>query len=480
MASYIKPTDNDFFTYGCDVLFKGATYVVKSTTAIMGIAKKALCNWWQGENIGSKILEIPELKPQTTFIEMYLDAEKGQAQPLCSNVYLDIQERSLGVAPKLKRIHVVNDQDMIKELFHVRRGDEYLDSGFNNDLEPIVTKDTMLLCPYLKHRNLRSPLELTFSKRTIQTEEMIFRLVNNAACSLSVAAQSKGIDAVQDFVLFSIIDQALGLTLSETEKSKLNELMKKAIGPESKKIRRELELFFVKVFKGKRYESGSGLEALMDSQIMSESEKISAAILMFGAGMHTTMNFIKIFLHELNRSGYNEKIYAEWQEFRDRKEMSRGHKPDTEFVQNSKLLHACYLEALRLYPVIPIIKRVAKKDFILGDTYIASGDEVYLNIMAAQRDSRHWGSNAGEFYPERFLNDQPHPWLFNFGLGSQSCIGRHLAELESKVMGAMFSIYLTHKSKKGEVGGRTPMFYGRFALSTKNLEGIDSSTYKMR
>jgi cytochrome P450 len=155
-----------------------------------------------------------------------------------------------------------------------------------------------------------------------------------------------------------------------------------------------------------------------------------------------------LFLEVLRSSRYNEKIYAEWKVFLGGKTINSAEDFTsfvTEFVQTSDVLHSCYLEVMRLYPIIPIIKRVAKKDFILGDTYVYAGDAIHLNIMAAQRDKRHW-EQPDQFYPTRFQGDLANhksPPLFNFSVGSQGCIGKYLAESEVEVMGALFSILLT-------------------------------------
>ena len=253
---------------------------------------------------------------------------------------------------------------------------------------------------------------------------------------------------------------------------------------------REIRLFFAKVLKKRLFKESSGMNALQESHLMAESEKISAAVLMFAAGMHTTSNFMRFFLKELSRSGYDEQLYQEWKTFKEQKEISSACQVDfhamvTEFVQNSKLLHACYQEAIRLYPIIPVIKRVAKKNFILGDKYVASGDLVHLNIMAAQRDARYWGANAGSFDPTRFLGGDQKPNMFAFGLGSQSCIGRHLAESESKVMGALFSILFTPVSKEIATALRqtnqpTLGYYTGFILSTWSWLDIQTADYKLR
>ena len=87
---------------------------------------------------------------------------------------------------------------------------------------------------------------------------------------------------------------------------------------------------------------------------------------------------------------------------------------------------------------------------MLGDCLIRAGDELHLNVMAAQRNVRvyEWPTL---FYPQRYegyLTNGKNAGLLNFGLGSQSCIGKYLAESEVKIFTALFCILLQPKSEQ--------------------------------
>ena len=234
MSSNIKPTENDFFSWGCNSLFKGTTYLVKSTQAVVYVAAKTLSRYWQGEGwrLYYNVQSCSALKPQHCLEEIAKEAEKGTVETIYHEVFIDVFDRTCGVAPKLKRVHMVNDPLMIQELLHCRRGDELLDTGFETDLFPLAQTDTMLLCPYAQHRALRSPLELTFSKRTMLNERTLLALTQKAKDFLGDAKKDTAFNGViQKFVFSSIAEQALGLDLIPHEKEELVVCMTKVFSP---------------------------------------------------------------------------------------------------------------------------------------------------------------------------------------------------------------------------------------------------------
>lgn len=100
-------------------------------------------------------------------------------------------------------------------------------------------------------------------------------------------------------------------------------------------------------------------------------------------------------------------------------------------------LQQVYFEALRLYPAVPTLSRMAAQTVELGGYTIREGAHLLLSVWAMHRDSR-WFDDPLRFEPERFLPERqrqmrPHSYL-PFGAGIHVCIGRHLAVQEAVTM----------------------------------------------
>ena len=104
------------------------------------------------------------------------------------------------------------------------------------------------------------------------------------------------------------------------------------------------------------------------------------------------------------------------------------HPDDAERARTDRLfLQRCAHEALRLYPASPIAFRRAMAAVRLRTgTEIPAGAAVTLDLMAANRDERVFGADAGEFNPHRPLPDGVSPWGHSFGGGTHACIGMEL------------------------------------------------------
>jgi cytochrome P450 len=94
-------------------------------------------------------------------------------------------------------------------------------------------------------------------------------------------------------------------------------------------------------------------------------------------------------------------------------------------------------ESMRLYPPAYVIPRVAAEDTKLGAYDLERGAEVVIWIYFMHRDER-WFPNAERFDPDRFLEKSdrirhPHAYI-PFGAGSRTCIGRHFATFEAKLI----------------------------------------------
>ena len=93
---------------------------------------------------------------------------------------------------------------------------------------------------------------------------------------------------------------------------------------------------------------------------------------------------------------------------------------------------AVFKEALRLYPPVPIIPRMASEEFTLDGYAVAPGTVILICPWVTQRDERFF-AEAERFRPERWL-DGPEPRRYSylpFSGGPRTCIGQGFATTES-------------------------------------------------
>ncbi|PWN41350.1 cytochrome P450 [Ceraceosorus guamensis] len=122
-------------------------------------------------------------------------------------------------------------------------------------------------------------------------------------------------------------------------------------------------------------------------------------------------------------------------------------------------LECCVKEALRLMTALPSTVREATEDDVvpLSKPYrnsngkgtfdsvpIPKGHELFTPIAAVGLDTELWGPDAGEYKPERWMNEAkdlpasvkplPGPGLYSFISGPRNCVGQRFAQTEIKVL----------------------------------------------
>ncbi|KAJ7702664.1 cytochrome P450 monooxygenase pc-bph [Mycena rosella] len=110
-------------------------------------------------------------------------------------------------------------------------------------------------------------------------------------------------------------------------------------------------------------------------------------------------------------------------------------------IEALPFLGACLNETLRLYSPVPIgLPRTvpASGMVISGDAFVG-GTTVGVPIYTIHRDESVWGPRPEEFRPERWLDDgrnsKAHLHAFKpFSEGPASCIGKHLALMQLRLM----------------------------------------------
>jgi cytochrome P450 len=94
-------------------------------------------------------------------------------------------------------------------------------------------------------------------------------------------------------------------------------------------------------------------------------------------------------------------------------------------------------EALRLYPPAYVIPRVANRDTELGGYTMPQGTDAIIWIYHVHHHPRYW-PDPSRFDPDRFAPERKASLVdgayLPFGLGTRTCIGKHFALMEAKLV----------------------------------------------
>ncbi|HEX6662599.1 MAG TPA: cytochrome P450, partial [Gaiellaceae bacterium] len=100
-------------------------------------------------------------------------------------------------------------------------------------------------------------------------------------------------------------------------------------------------------------------------------------------------------------------------------------------------------ETMRIYPPMPVTIRRSLKDGLLGRYRIRKGDVILVGTLAAQRDPRYWGPNAGEFDPDQFAMEKvvnrPRHAFIPFSIGKRQCMAQEVTFMMLRVV--LFEVY---------------------------------------
>jgi cytochrome P450 len=131
----------------------------------------------------------------------------------------------------------------------------------------------------------------------------------------------------------------------------------------------------------------------------------------------------------------------------------RRDRPDTEIaaiLESLPLLNGVCHETLRMYPTVPIVKRVSKHHNTILGQEIRPGTLVVMVPWAVNNDPSIWGPEASSFIPERWIDSTTGKPNYTGGVdtnyavmtflhGPRSCIGQNFAKAELRCLAAAFT-----------------------------------------
>ncbi|XP_028776823.1 cytochrome P450 704C1 [Neltuma alba] len=167
------------------------------------------------------------------------------------------------------------------------------------------------------------------------------------------------------------------------------------------------------------------------------------------AGKDTTAATLAWFIYMLcKHPAVQEKVAQEVKEAINKKDISSSRefvsRLTDEALEKMNYLHAAITETLRLYPAVPVDAKMCFSDDTLPDGYsVNKGDTVAYQPYAMGRMKFIWGDDAGEYRPERWLDENnifkpESSFKFTaFQAGPRICLGKEFAYRQMKIFSAV-------------------------------------------
>ncbi|KAL2738804.1 cytochrome P450 6k1-like isoform X1 [Vespula squamosa] len=167
---------------------------------------------------------------------------------------------------------------------------------------------------------------------------------------------------------------------------------------------------------------------------------LAQAVAFYVAGFEASSTAIAFTLYELaSHPEYEERLYNEIKGIVENGELTM------ESLNEMTFLDAVLEETLRLYPPLPVVDRIALRDYKLPgtDLIIKKGTPVYVSVNGTNRDNRYFPDPI-KFNPLRKKNEEYNfTGCLAFGIGPRSCVGQRLGILIIKI--AVITLVMHYK-----------------------------------
>ncbi|XP_072031237.1 cytochrome P450 3A24-like [Amphiura filiformis] len=184
---------------------------------------------------------------------------------------------------------------------------------------------------------------------------------------------------------------------------------------------------------------------------LTQDELMGQCIVFFFAGYETVSTTLSLVSYAL---AAHPEVQRKVQDEID--EMVPDDKPvGYDEVFKMEYLDKAWLEAMRVWPMAPILKRCCNEDITYEGLTIPAGQFCAINTWDIQHSTEYWPDDPHKFNPENFSKEAKegrHPCAYMpFGAGPRNCVGMRFAILESKI--ALVRILQKYSLK---VTGSTP------------------------
>ncbi len=185
------------------------------------------------------------------------------------------------------------------------------------------------------------------------------------------------------------------------------------------------------------------LRLLMDTpdpetgECLDRQQVVDEVVTFIAAGHETTAHGLTWMFYLLAQNPQaNERLQAELDD------VLGGRIPTAADAEALPWLEACFKEAMRIYPPVWHLPRLAAEDDEIGGYRIPKGTRVLFSVWTTHRDPGVY-EDPTAFRPERWLGDEPasrprHAYL-PFGGGRRACVGQGFAMLNAMILGSMMA-----------------------------------------
>jgi cytochrome P450 len=304
----------------------------------------------------------------------------------------------------------------------LRDGRRFSSAGYAEVMEPVLGR-TILQMDEPEHHGYRSLLSQVFRRGAMDAweTEIVRPIVEAAVDEIATAADGRSnghrADLVRQLTFpFPIRVMAGLLALPEDRLAEFHRLAVELIGVEvdldrAAKASGELAELLQPVVDARRARPGDDLISVLagaehEGQRLTDEEILSFCRLLLPAGAETTY-----------RSASNLLVGL------------LTHPDQLDAVRaDRRLIPQAIDEGLRWEPPLLTIFRLATEDTEVCGVPIPAGSGVVINIGSANHDERRWDR------PDEFDVLRPPQPSLSFASGPHTCLGMHLARMETRVM----------------------------------------------